>query len=149
MSKVKAAVRNFKDGYACSQAVFCAYAKEVGMDNETALKISTGFAGGMRKGEVCGAVTGALMAIGLKYGNKKCDKLSERQKVYEVVNRLHAEFLKKHKSLRCKELLGADPSTPEGRKMIEEKNLHELICAGLVQDTAEILEGILREVQTC
>jgi C_GCAxxG_C_C family probable redox protein len=142
MSQIQEAVRYFENGCACSQAVFAAYAKSLSIDELTALKISLGFAAGMRKGEVCGAVTGAIMALGLKYGNNHCDKMAERQKVYELVNRLHARFIEKHGSIRCNDLLGVDMGTPEGRKASEAQDFHHTKCPAFVRSAAEILEEI-------
>ena len=67
MNKRTLALAQFDKGFACSQAVFSAYAEDLGLDQETALKIAGPFGGGTgRKAETCGAVTGALMALGLK-----------------------------------------------------------------------------------
>jgi len=69
MSRVEEAVSCFADGFSCSQSIVSTYGTEFGVDREKALKISTGFGGGMgRLGGTCGAVTGAIMVIGLKYG---------------------------------------------------------------------------------
>ncbi|MFZ5631777.1 MAG: C-GCAxxG-C-C family protein [Bacillota bacterium] len=70
MGSVELAVSSFQEGALCSQALFSTCAVKLGLDRETAMKIATPFGGGMaRLGETCGAVTGALMVIGLKYGN--------------------------------------------------------------------------------
>ena len=66
--KVEKAAAYFENGFCCSQAVFTTFATEYGMDEALALKIATQFGGGARKGEMCGSVSGALMALGLKYG---------------------------------------------------------------------------------
>lgn len=68
----------FKQGYNCSQSVFAAFCDETGLDTETALKIASSFGGGMgRLREVCGAVTGMFMVVGMKYGytdpSQKCE----------------------------------------------------------------------------
>ena len=67
--RVVCAEEMFRSGYVCSQAVFATFSEMLGLDKETALKIANGFGGGIaRKQEICGAVSGAIMAIGLKYG---------------------------------------------------------------------------------
>ena len=67
--KAQLAKKLFLDGYNCSQAVFGAYAEDFGIDFSTAMKISSGFGGGFgRMREVCGAVSGMTMVLGLKYG---------------------------------------------------------------------------------
>lgn len=69
MNQSERAVACFKEGFSCSQAVFSTFAPQLGLECELALKVAGLFGGGMgRLGEVCGAVTGALMALGLKYG---------------------------------------------------------------------------------
>ena len=71
MDKQNEAVQLFKEGYMCSQAVFAVFATDFGISREDAFKIAACFGSGMRKGEVCGACTGALMALGLKFGDDK------------------------------------------------------------------------------
>ena len=71
MNYVEEAVQLFEDGYMCSQAVLAVFCEEFGLSREQAFKISISFGGGMRKGEVCGACTGAIMALGLRYGENK------------------------------------------------------------------------------
>ena len=73
MNSIEDAVNLFENGYMCSQAVFAAFSEDYGLSREQALKIGACFGSGMRKGEVCGACTGALMALGLKYGDNKAE----------------------------------------------------------------------------
>ena len=141
MSGVQDAVARFDDGYSCAQAVFSAYAEKLGMDRQTALKVSAGFGGGMgRMGETCGAITGAFMALGLKYGGPDSES---KDKTYELVRELADRFRARHGSLECRELLGCDVSTPEGRQRAKEQGLHSTVCTQIVRDAAEILEGLL------
>lgn len=146
MSSVEQAVSCFKEGSLCSQAVFSTFAPKLGLDREIAMKISTPFGGGMaRMGEICGAVTGAFMVIGLKYGNVSDWRVKDKEK--ENTYRLSAEFVNKfkshHGSIKCKEILGCDLSTPEGRKLAEEKNLFNTLCPEFVRNAAKIVEEIL------
>ena len=91
--------------YNCAQSVLCAFAADVGLEKDTALKISACFGGGMRCGEVCGAVTGILMAIGMKHGsaaeNDEAGKYPAYKKTAEYINR----FKEIHGTLLCRELL--------------------------------------------
>jgi len=144
MSEVEKAVSCFKEGFMCSQAVLSAYARQFGMDRETALKVSAAFGGGMgRMGEVCGAVTGAFMVLGLKYGRTSL----KDAKSHENTNRVVREFVDKFRSVNgsivCRELLGCDLSTPDGVKTFVEKNLRDTLCAKYVRDAAEIVEQLL------
>ena len=92
MTRVDEAVYLFDNGYVCSQAVFAVFCEEFGLSKSEAFKIGACFGSGMRQAEVCGACTGALMAIGLKHGEDKkaCDELS---------NRFFSEFEKAHQSV--------------------------------------------------
>ena len=81
MSEINESIELFENGYMCSQAVFAAFSPQLGVDKDKALKIGACFGSGMRKGEVCGACTGALMVLGLKYGESK-DKSNEVCKTF-------------------------------------------------------------------
>ncbi|MBN1992041.1 MAG: C_GCAxxG_C_C family protein [Anaerolineae bacterium] len=144
MEAKELAVSQFEKGYSCSQAVFSAYAEQLGLDMETALRIAGGVGGGMgRTGQTCGAVTGAIMAIGLKYGAVKAADTETKEKVYALVKEFSDRFRFRNESVTCKELLGVDLSTPDGLKIAREQNLYAAVCAKLVKDAAEIVEEIL------
>jgi C_GCAxxG_C_C family probable redox protein len=138
------ATKSFKEGFNCSQAVLSVFAEELNLDKDLALKVSCGFGGGMaRMGETCGAVTGALMAIGLKYGKTNLIEDEARVNTYSKVNEFVEEFKSRNNTIVCKELLGCVISTPEGAKIASEKNLHSTVCPKFVADASEILEKIL------
>jgi C_GCAxxG_C_C family probable redox protein len=140
------ACARFEEGFSCSQAVFSAYAEQFGLDRETALKISGGFGGGMgRMAQTCGAVTGAFMAIGLKYGAVESDDQEAKDKTYDLVREFADRFKSCHGSVTCQELLGCDISIPEGLKVAREQGIFKTTCPRLVRDAAEILEEILAE----
>jgi C_GCAxxG_C_C family probable redox protein len=144
MSEVEKAISCFSEGFMCSQAVLSAYAGQFGMDRETALKVSAAFGGGMgRMGETCGAVTGAFMVIGLKYGRLAVTDT----KSHEKTNRLVREFVGRFKSLNgsivCRELLGCDLSMPDGQKTFVDKKLRDTLCTKFVRDAAEIVRQLL------
>ncbi len=137
MNSIEDAVQIFENGYMCSQAVFAAFSEDYGLSKEQALKIGACFGSGMRKGEVCGACTGALMALGLKYGDDKA-------KSNEVCNRFMDEFKMQNGSFICRDLLGCDISTPEGVKQAKDNNLFKEICPEMVRSAAEIVDEILK-----
>ncbi|AET68281.1 C_GCAxxG_C_C family probable redox protein [Desulfosporosinus orientis DSM 765] len=144
MSKVKEAVSCFTEGFLCSQAIFSTYAPEIGLDRETALKISCSFGGGMaRMGETCGAVTGALMVIGLKSGNTNVDDKQGKERTYGVAWDFVSRFTQCNDSIKCKDLLCCDISTTEGAKIANEKQLFTTLCPKFVEDAALIIEQIL------
>ena len=134
----------FGERFNCAQAVLAAYAEDLGLDRETALKIASPFGAGMaRMGETCGAVTGAFMAIGLKYGRTRSDDEAAKEKTYELMHEFVKRFKERNTSILCNVLLGFDISTPEGRERAAEKDTHANVCPKYVQDAAEILEDLL------
>lgn len=144
MSKVDSAVSTFKNDFSCSQAVLSAFSEELELDRETALKIATSFGGGMaRMGKTCGAVTGAFMVIGLKYGRIKAEDEETREKAYELVNEFVKKFQSRNSSIECKELLGYNINNPEEREIIYEKTLTNTLCPKFVEDAVKILEQIV------
>jgi C_GCAxxG_C_C family probable redox protein len=144
MNKIDAAVSTFTGGFSCSQAVLSAFSEGLGLDKETALKISTAFGGGMASmGLTCGAVTGALMVIGAKHGRAEAADDDAKEKTYEISREFVRRFTDRHGSIVCRELLGVDISTPEVKKRASDKGLFETLCPAYVRTAAEILEEIL------
>lgn len=139
MRKSQLAVENFKT-LNCSQSVLLSYAKELSLDEMTALKISAGFGGGMAMAETCGAVTGAYMVLGLKIPSEGKPIQEIKAETKAAVKKFNELFTARHGSLKCKKLLGVDISTPEGSAEANEKNLFDTVCSDLVGSAAEILE---------
>jgi len=95
MNRVEHAVSSFKEGFNCSQAVLSTYGPQFGLNRESALKVSGAFGAGMgRLGETCGAVTGAFMVIGLKYGSTRAEDKETKERAYSLVR----DFVKKFKA---------------------------------------------------
>ncbi|HIW21330.1 MAG TPA: C-GCAxxG-C-C family protein [Candidatus Dorea intestinavium] len=126
----------FAEGTDCSQLVLEAFADKLAMDKDLAHRISAAFGAGMHQGETCGAVTGAGMVLGLKYGN---DKELLLTKTEEFRN----QIAKKYNSCMCKGILGYDISKEEERAKILEENLLFITCPAVVLDSIEILEKLL------
>ena len=144
MSRIEQAVGKFEKGFNCSQAVLSSFSEQFGLDHELALKIATGFGGGMHINGTCGAVTGAVMVLGLKYGNTEEDKQA-KENTYKKVIEFANKFSVRNSTVRCHDLLGCDITTMEGVQIAREKGLFSSICPRLVQDAAEILEEMLAE----
>jgi C_GCAxxG_C_C family probable redox protein len=135
------AVALFREGFNCSQAVCAAYAEHYGLNREVALRISGGFGGGIgRMGEICGAVTGAIMVIGLRYSSTNAKDKEARQKTYERVREFVENFKSRNKTICCRELINCDISTPEGFKRAMDEKIIATRCPNFVRDAAEILE---------
>jgi len=145
MNEVEKAVSCFKEGFMCSQAVLSAYSEGFGMDRETALKVSAAFGGGMgRMGEICGAVTGAFMVLGLKYGRTQLQDTRSHEKINRLVSEFCERFKFRNTSIVCRELLGVELGTPEGRKAFVDNKLRDKLCVKFVRDAAEIVEELLK-----
>ncbi|NJK86451.1 MAG: GNAT family N-acetyltransferase [Bacteroidales bacterium] len=136
----------FKAGFNCAQSVFLPFALELGMKPEHALKLTTGFGAGMvYRGETCGAVTGAMMAIGLLYGRNVAADTGARDKTYDLINRYYKDFKNINGSILCKELLKVDLSTDEGKMEANHKGLFENLCPKLIRDSVILSGEILKK----
>ena len=136
--RVVSAEEMFKKGYMCSQAVFASFSEMLGLEKEMALKIGSGFGGGIaRKQEVCGAVSGAVMIIGLKYGKVQPGDNISHEKTYSVIDNFCRKFIERNKSINCYEILGCDLPTAK------ESGLFSTVCLKCVRDSAEIIEDLL------
>jgi C_GCAxxG_C_C family probable redox protein len=145
MSKKDDAVKCFDSGFNCAQSVFTVFCEDLGLNKETALKISSSFGGGMgHNGETCGAVTGAFMALGLKYGRFKVEDIEASDKTYDSMSQFVNKFKEKYGSLNCSQLLGADMTKPEERARVRETNLTRTVCPKLVSEAAELVEALLK-----
>lgn len=145
MTHIEKANDLFSRKFHCSQAVFAAFAEELGLTEEQALKTGACFGSGMRKGEVCGACTGALMALGLKYGQSSEEDMNSRMKTNEVTDRFMEAFKEENGSYMCKELLGCDLSTKDGIAIALEKKLFTEFCPKMVESATRIAESILKQ----
>lgn len=143
-SKVDKADNYFKNGFNCSQALFATFADEFGLSEEMALKIGTQFGGGARKGEMCGAVSGALMVLGLKYGHYHYNAFDEKAKAYKIAEDFMNRFIEINGTVVCKELLGYNVSKPDDKAIIKEKELFKTICPKMIRCATEIVEQILK-----
>ena len=144
-SKSEAAVELFAAGYNCAQSVLSVFCADLNFDKETAMKLATGFGAGMaRKQEVCGAVTGGILAIGLKHGRGLADERSATENTYPLVRKFMERFAAKHGSCLCRELLaGCDLMSEAGRNFYKENDLSGKICRPCVADAVGFVEDLL------
>lgn len=146
MSKAEQAISCLKQGFGCSQALLATYGAQFGLERETALKLGEALAGGMgRTGGTCGAVTSALIIIGLKHGRTKAEDKESQKKTDSLVKEFLNKFNARNGSILCRDLLENDIGTPEGMKIARDKRLFMLLCPKFVRDASEILEQILEE----
>ena len=146
MSNVDRAVECFGQGFACSQAILATYGAPLGLPREQAVRLAEGFAGGMAcRGETCGAVTGAVMVLGLKHGRTRPDDLEAKQATSRLVREFMRRFEARRGSVKCRDLLGCAIDTPEKLQAARDRGLFTTVCPALVRDAAEILEALLAE----
>jgi len=134
-----AAAEKFLSGYNCAQAVLHSLCETMDFDKDSALRIACGFGAGFgRQQEVCGAVSGGVMAIGLKYGRGEAEDKSRTEDCYQRTRQFLAAFKQRHGSIRCRELIGCDLLTPEGQQSFKDRNLLRETCARCVQSAVEL-----------
>ncbi len=148
MTKADRAEELFKSGYNCAQAVIGAFAEDLGLDFNTAMKISEGFGGGMgRMRLTCGAVSGMFMTVGMNISRGEAGDLKTRETVYGTVQKMAREFEEKNGSIICGDLLGLNKPHDNGAKPTERtaEFYKKRPCVGCVRDCAEIAEKYLKE----
>ena len=133
----------FINGIDCSQVVTGYFADELDMDQKVLRKAASCFGGGMQCGETCGAVTGGLMVIGLKYGHFEEKDYDQKKLMSEKISEFKGRFLNKYDSGMCRELLGHDISKPGELDKVMEKGLMFEFCPKVVAEVIKILEKML------
>jgi C_GCAxxG_C_C family probable redox protein len=145
MKKNERANACFSQGFNCAQAVLTAFSPEMGVNRKTALRLGGAFGAGVgRMGDVCGAVNGAYMVIGLAHAKTNKDGDKEKEKSYELAREFTKKFKACHGSIHCRTLLGCDVSTPKGLERATKKGLFKHRCPLFVKDSVEILDEILK-----
>ena len=145
MTHKEKALNYFEDKFHCSQSVLAAFADECELTEEQALKLGACFGGGMRHGEVCGAVTGALMVLGMLYGQCDASDLESRMRANKVNDEMMKRFREMNGTYICNDLLGCDISTPQGVQHALDNKLFVEFCPKMVESAVEILEEIISE----
>ena len=125
----------FDSGMNCAQSVLGAFCDDYGVTQDTAFKMACGFGSGVRSAEICGAVTGAVLVTGLKYGQSK-----------ETCNSKTEEFIKRFRdengNIVCREILDCDITTPTGKEKAVKENLFNTTCVDMVKSAVRILEEL-------
>lgn len=145
MTKSEKALELFANNFNCSQAVLTAFAPDFGLDEELALKLGTSFGGGARNGEICGAVSGALLVLGLKYGHHVAEDNEQKSRSYAIAVDYTNRFKEANGSIVCRDLLKYDLTIPEEAACIKEKCLFAEVCPKMIKSAVEILEAVLAE----
>jgi len=145
--KTRQATDRFRNGFNCSQSVLSVFAEDFGLSKDTCLRLASPFGSGIaRMQETCGAVIGALMTIGLKYGKGENGTEYDKTIAYQRSQYMINEFKDRNRTICCRQLLdGHDMNSPEGMAKITELDLFRISCLKYVQDAVEITETILSE----
>jgi C_GCAxxG_C_C family probable redox protein len=143
MERSEFAKELFLEGNNCAQSVVLSFVEDYGYSKELALKISAGFGGGMGKGQsTCGAVTGAIMVLGIIEGEKASDNNELKSGTYSAVKELLKKFTDDFKSSSCMDLTGCDFNTDSGNEKFKNEGVMEKICAPCVKRAVEIVEQL-------
>jgi C_GCAxxG_C_C family probable redox protein len=142
--KSSVATEEFLSGYNCAQSVLAAFCEEAGISKDMALKISCGFGGGMgRNQEVCGAVTGGILVLGLRHGRGVNDEQTATALTYQKTQEFMSFFTERNGSVICRELLdGCNLKTEAGQQEFAIRDMKNRICKVCIQSAVEILEQI-------
>jgi C_GCAxxG_C_C family probable redox protein len=145
MTPSEKAASIWEKGFNCSQSVLAAIGPVFGVSENVCLKVATAFGGGMgRQQYTCGAVTGALMALGLRYGRGTDDPAENKSFTYTKAVEFMQEFRKINGSVTCRELLdGLDMNDPAEHQQMVDQGMFENRCKKYVQDAVKILEKMM------
>lgn len=149
MDRSEKALYYFDNKFNCSQSVLTAFAGELGLTEDESLRVATAFGGGMGRQQLtCGALTGAAMALGLKFGKGLNDEDSKKQLTYDKTVELFDEFIKMNGSTSCRKLLNdLDMRDEDELALINEQNLFHTNCRKYVADAVKLTEQIINNTK--
>jgi C_GCAxxG_C_C family probable redox protein len=129
----------FGQNFNCAQAVFSSFAAQYGIDEDSALRMTSPFGGGIgRSGNVCGAISGALLAFGLKYGSSTPEG---KEETYRRTQDFLQRCIARQGSILCRDLIQCDISTPEGMSKAKESGVFQQVCPKVIREVIETLES--------
>lgn len=143
MNKQQTASQHFSSGLNCAQSVLLAFLDELGINEEQAIRFASGFGGGIAKnGHVCGAVSGAVMVIGMKFADGNSSEEANAA-TYAKLAEFLEKFRKEHKTIMCRDIIdGLDLNNPADREEWKKRNLHDEICLPVVQTAVKLTETL-------
>ena len=138
-----------EEGFLCSEAVLQALSKTLGVENDIIPRIATGFGGGIgRHGEICGALSGAILGLGLQFGRDHPSETPEGTPPYEYSHTMVNLFVARFGHIRCKDILGVDISSEEGVNQYRQDKLWETKCRDIIKITAGLAYDVLEANKT-
>lgn len=138
------AASHAEEEFLCSEAVLMALAECMGKESPLIPRIATGFGAGVgREGEVCGALSGAVMGLGLRFGRDTPGFPRDGRRPYWYATELAKGFRELHGRLRCRDLLGLDLTNPEDYRKYSEENLWGTRCRELITSATELAYDLL------
>ena len=129
----------------CAQAVLLAFADELQIEKESLVSIGSAFGAGMGEGETCGAVSAALMVIGLKNG-KSHSSVELKEHVKQLSGIFKSEFEKQYGSLKCKDLIGVDLKNDEGYEIAHEKGVFQSRCPLFIRSSIQLISDLEKDI---
>ncbi len=140
-TRIDQAVSTFSSGFNCAESIVSAYAESLGMDRRTAIRMACGLGAGMsRMSGICGAVSGAILVLGMEFGRDHPYDEVSKEATYRNVRELCRRFEITHGSTGCANLLGVDISTDEGLEIARENDLFTNRCPRFVEEAARLIE---------
>ena len=143
------AALQLKSALNCAQAVAMQWAEEFGYEREEAGRMAAAFGGGMGRGEVCGAVSGALLVLGWKYGHGAPDETAKKLQMKRKALEFQQKFMERHGTEICRELTDFDFSKQGEYERAMQSGRLSTFCPALVADALEILEEVMSEDEAC
>lgn len=143
-SAKEASLDYFAQKFNCAEATLLGLVEAFELECDCSPRIATGFGGGIGQcGEACGALTGSIMALGLKHGRERADDLEKKNALAAKVRTLIDAFEKEFGSARCLDLTECDMRTPEGLEIARQRQLHNEFCPKFVAFAAEIASQLM------
>ena len=142
---VKRAEQYVEKGFLCSEAVLLALSEAQNITSEIIPRIATGFGAGIsRHGEVCGALSGAVMGLGLRFGRSQVSETPQDTSPYKFGQTMVNLFVTRIGHIRCRDILDLDISSDEGLKKYREQRLWESKCRELIRVATELAYDLLQ-----
>ncbi len=143
---IDTALAHYQNGYSCAQAILAAYAARYGLTHDEAHGLAAPFGGGLsRQADTCGAVSAALMVLGLHYWDRQAGPREAKEKIYKLSQEFLQQFKQRNGTLLCRELLQLDISDPVDLEQARQSHLFDTRCPNFIRDAVELLDQWLGE----